>query len=184
MLPSKGAFIYHCNKAELCSSKIAPLEQIFTAMGEGIEFEHKRAMMNLLITHKLWTMTDGPTEMLGSVNGNTLTKSSNCITCGMKLVNFSLVYPIIGKAFHASNNNRNETILTQIRDRCFLLKVAIGQESKATMESFKDMNQFLACLTKENAQRICQVFPYMLPFKISRYAHHIAHRKCLKKGGT
>ena len=175
MLPSKGTLIYHGNKVELNDSKIVPLEKIDTATGEGVKFEHKRTMINLLMTHKLWTITDRPTETSGSIDGNTLTKSSNCVTGHAKLVDFALVCPITGKALNVGSNDVNDATLTQSRDRCFPLKVMIGQESKATMENFKDAHQFLADLTTANAEGRRKAFPHTLPFKFSRCADHTAH---------
>lgn len=184
MLPSKGALIYCGNEVELCGSKIALLEQIHTVTGEGVKYECKRVMVNLLIGQKLWTIFDRPIEISGSADGNMLTKSSKCVTGSAKLVDFTLVCPIAGKSLHVSSNNINNTVLTQSRDRCFPLKVTIRQESKTTMINFKDMHQFLADLTMANAEGRCKVFPHMLLFKISRCADHAAHQKCLKKGGA
>ena len=69
-------------------------------------------------------------------------KSINCVTAGIKLVDFALVCPITRKAINVSNNNVNNSILTQSRDQYFSLKIVIGQESKATLENFRNMYEF------------------------------------------
>ena len=139
--------------------------------------------MNLLTSHNLWNITDQPIEISGAVDGNTLTKSVNCVTACMKLVDFALVCPMTGKAINVSSNDVNNSILTQSRDQCFPLKILIGQESKATMENFRDMHEFLSDLSSANTEGKCKVFPHMLPFRVSRCGDHVTHQKTSEKGG-
>ena len=92
MLLLKDSLIYYSNKVELCRSKIVSLEKIY-------KLEYKCTMIYLLIVHKLQVIAYRPIEKLESANSNMLIKSSNYITDGIKLVDFTLVCLIIGKPF-------------------------------------------------------------------------------------
>ena len=54
----------------------------------------------------------------------------------IKLINFTLVYRIIEFALKASNQKANSTILIQMRDYCFSLKMNMREKLKAAIKSF------------------------------------------------
>ena len=81
-------------------------------------------------------ITNKSINILGFVNGNILTKSINYVTASIKLIYFTLVCPITEFILNISNQNTNNTVLTQSKDSCFLLKIITGKELKATIENF------------------------------------------------
>ena len=98
--------------------------------------------MNLLKAHELQDIRDQSIEIFGDIDGNTLTKSYNCITAEIKLVNIRLVCPITRNALNLTMSNIDNIVLSQSRKHCFLLKIIISQESKATIEMFRNLCNF------------------------------------------
>ena len=70
------------------------VKSISTTTGEGFELDYKINLINLLKVHKLWNVTYQFIGISSTVDGNTPTKSYNCIIAGIKLVDIGLVYPI------------------------------------------------------------------------------------------
>ena len=138
------------NKVEQCGSSIAPLKSISTPSGEGFELHYKITLDDSLKAHKMLSVVERAIEMSGAFDGNTLTKSYNCVTAGIKMFDVGLIYPMTGKVINTSNINVDNNVLTQSRDRFFPLKITIRQESKATMENIRDLCQFLTDSSTEN----------------------------------
>lgn len=186
IIPSTGSLQYYAKKVEVLGNNICPFKMISTQFGEGIQFDYKSCMELLLRTHKIWDVTDRTIEISGSIDGNTITKSVNCITAGFKMIDLGIVCPITGKVLNLTIDidNVDNGILTQSRDRCFPMKITIGQENKEGFINFEDFYEFLIDLTSADVNGKNKVYPHMLPFSISRCADHSAHQKATRKGGA
>ena len=77
-----------------------------------------------------------------AIDGNTLTKSCDCITAGTKLIGIASVFPLIRKWInlnHSIDKDTDNSILTQSRDCWFAPKMVMGQESKETVNIFGNL---------------------------------------------
>ena len=102
------------------------------------------------------------------------------------MIDIGVICPIIKKPINiniTADNTDNYT-LTQSRDRCFPMKIIIGQESKSSMVNFEGLYNFFTDLCTEDDNGKCKIFPHLLPFNISRCADHSAHQKATGKGGA
>lgn len=121
-------------------------------------------------------ITDRNLNLLAAIDRNTLIKLVNCITVGIKIINYGTIYQISNKPINICYNTEevDGLILIQSRDRCFLMKMIILQESNAVFQEFKNFYQILTDLKKDsNGTNI--IYPRMQPMNISRYADIVVH---------
>ena len=135
--------------------------------------------------NRLWNITDRSIELSGAIDGNTLTKSVNYVTAGLKMIDYGTICPMSKKPINVCYNAEevDGSILIQSRERCFPMKMIIGQESKESFHAFEDFYQFMTDLTttENNSNKL---YPHLKAMKLSRCADMVAHQKALNRGGA
>ena len=119
--------------------------------------------------HNLWNVTNRGLDLSGVIDGNTLTRSVNCATAGIKIIDYGTICHVSKKPINICYNNAgvDSNILMQSRDRCFPMKMIVGQESKVAFSEFEDWYQFMTDLTLEDNDSN-DVYAHMKPMNISR----------------
>ena len=77
------------------------------ASGEGFQFDYFKTFETILKHHGLWNITNRPLSLSGSIDGNTLTKSYNCVTAGVKMIDIGVICPITKKLININITAEN-----------------------------------------------------------------------------
>ena len=73
---------------ELIGQKYCPFATFNCASGEGFCFDCAKTLELLVKVHKLWDVTDRNIDLSDAIDGKTLTKSENCVTAGLKIIDY------------------------------------------------------------------------------------------------
>lgn len=184
ILPARGSMQYYAKKVKAIGQQFCPYETFHCTSGEGFKFDYKKSLELLMKVHRLWDIQDRSIDLSGAIDGNTLTKSVNCITAGIKIIDYRTVCPISDKLINVCYNTEevDGNILIESRDRCFLMKMIIRQESKEAFQEFEDFYGFMTDLTRQNEDGKNIVYEHLEPMNISKCADMVAHQKALNRG--
>ena len=101
------------------------------------------------------------------------------------MIDYGTLCPTSKKMINTCYNTEevDGSILIQSREKCFPMKMIIGQESKESFHAFEDFYQFRTDLTttENNSNKL---HPHLKVMKLSRCADMVVHQKALNRGGA
>ena len=85
-------------------------------------------------------ITDRGLHLSGVIDRNTLDKSANFVTTGIKIIDYGTICTISKKPINVCYNATefDSNILIYVRDWYFIMKIIFSQENKASFSEFED----------------------------------------------